>query len=69
MVAKIKSAVNWANNGPFDKEVGVHVSGEKSRVITIRFQHFLSVSLAAGSVKNFYSLNGTLEKPWSDTGQ
>jgi hypothetical protein len=21
MAAKIKSAVNWANNGPFDKEV------------------------------------------------
>ncbi|KAG5679686.1 hypothetical protein PVAND_009239 [Polypedilum vanderplanki] len=56
MVAKIKSAVNWANNGPFDRE------------------HFLSINLGAGSVKNFYSINNTLvngaefePKPWSDT--
>ncbi|CRK97738.1 CLUMA_CG011118, isoform A [Clunio marinus] len=54
--AKIKSAVNWANNGPFDKE------------------HFLSIMVAAGSVKNFYSINSSMvngaeqkEKPWSDT--
>ncbi|XP_070491505.1 beta-1,3-glucan-binding protein-like isoform X2 [Chironomus tepperi] len=56
MAAKIKSAVNWANNGPFDKE------------------HFISINLAVGSVKNFYSYNSTLlngnalePKPWNDT--
>jgi hypothetical protein len=79
MVAKIKSAVNWANNGPFDKEVGAAAEavGWMSRVITfaLHFQHFLSINVAAGSVKNFYSINGTLAngaggeaKPWSDTG-
>lgn len=55
IAANIKSAVNWAHNGPFDKE------------------HFLSLMLAAGSVKNFYTPEGVLQngekrapKPWDD---
>lgn len=38
-------------------------------------QHFIAINMAAGSVKNFFSLNSTLlngvgldVKPWNDTG-
>jgi hypothetical protein len=103
MEAKMKSAGNWAKNGPFNIEVKcifyypppilfpiiVHrVELKKLPSILILFififfslnpfeilQHFISINLAAGSVKNFHSLNNTMlngdamePKPWDDGG-
>lgn len=86
IAAKIKSAVNWANNGPFNEEVSairandLKIKCHQINVIyfSLRFlhQHFLSIMVSAGSVKNFFSLNSTLmngadgePKPWNDTGE
>lgn len=43
MAAKIKSAVNWSNNGPFDKEVNAVRGGLEFRQINIIYFPALSV--------------------------
>lgn len=75
IVAKIKSAINWSSNGPFDKEVKCNFFRDLffqhaflSRLGIVKlihdfcliFQHFIAINLAAGSVKNFSSFNSSI---------
>lgn len=85
IAAKIKSAVNWTNQGPFDEEVSdvqannLKIKCHQINVLHFIFlfvKHFISIMVSAGSVKNFYSLTSTLmngverePKPWNDTGE